>query len=136
MRNTFIIVSFFVLSTLTLFSANGSVAGTVLDNNRTPVIGANVVLHNGKDSTISTGTTTDKNGRFNINAPNGNYYLSIRFIGYESTSIDLTITQNKTISLDTIYLKPNDITQKDITIEAERELVEIGHYFRRRSFLR
>ena len=52
------------------------VTGQILDNNGEPVIGANVIVK-GK----STGTITDIDGNFSINAADGDI-LSITYIGY------------------------------------------------------
>ncbi|MDR0507553.1 MAG: SusC/RagA family TonB-linked outer membrane protein [Dysgonamonadaceae bacterium] len=58
-------------------------SGTVRDTNDEPVIGANVVVKGGRSGTI-----TDLEGRFSIDAPVG-AVLQITFIGYSTQEITL-----------------------------------------------
>lgn len=81
--NTFIkthvrLVAVFLLMLAALPSlAQVQVSGLVLDQDREPVIGATV-----KVKGTSTGTATDIDGRFILQAPSANSTLSISYVGY------------------------------------------------------
>ena len=81
--NTFIkthvrLVAVFLLMLAALPSlAQVQVSGLVLDQDREPVIGATV-----KVKGTSTGTATDIDGRFTLQAPSANSTLSISYVGY------------------------------------------------------
>ena len=67
--------------------ANGQISGTVTDDQGVPLVGASIV----KKGT-STGTTTDFDGKFSIDAILGDR-LIVSFIGYET----LEVLANSTI---------------------------------------
>ena len=66
------------------------VTGTVVDQSKTPIIGANVLL---KGST-STGTVTDIDGHFSIEVP-ANAHLVFSYIGYQNK--DIAVNNQKTL---------------------------------------
>ncbi|RGX76305.1 mucoidy inhibitor MuiA family protein [Bacteroides stercorirosoris] len=61
-----------------------SVSGVVLDSEREPVIGANVMI---PGTTI--GTITDVNGKYSITIPNGQNQLQFSFIGFQTQTRDI-----------------------------------------------
>lgn len=61
-----------------------SVSGVVLDGEREPIIGVNVMI---PGTTI--GTLTDVNGKYSITIPNGQNQLQFSFIGYQSQTRDI-----------------------------------------------
>ena len=72
---------------------NAQVTGTVVDQSGVAVVGATVMV----DGT-TTGTTTDVNGDFSINAPR-NGKLVISFIGYEDQNIEIAGRTNIKVTL-------------------------------------
>ncbi|MBR1799582.1 MAG: TonB-dependent receptor [Bacteroidales bacterium] len=97
---------------ITLTAQNGTVKGTVFDdNNGESVPFANVVLDNTKF-----GSATDLNGFFLINKlPEGTYTLHVRFVGYEDYYEEITVGKNKTVTV-TVRLKPSSHTLKAVVI--------------------
>ncbi len=75
-------------------SLNGLVAGTVLDENKEPIIGASVKIRNS-----SIATTTDFNGHFTIQSPNV-CELEIAYIGYKPQIINVLSGNRYSIVLD------------------------------------
>lgn len=61
-----------------------SVSGVVLDSEREPIIGANVMI---PGTTI--GTITDVNGKYSITIPNGQNQLQFSFIGFQTQTRDI-----------------------------------------------
>lgn len=61
-----------------------SVSGTVLDNNREPIIGVSVTIPG-----TTVGTVTDINGKYSITIPNGKNRLQFAFIGFQTQTKDI-----------------------------------------------
>ena len=76
---------------VTQSSQEGKVNGQVLDNTGEPIIGANIIV---KGQT--TGTITDIDGNFSINAKNGDTLL-ITYIGY--TTKEITVKGNAPLKI-------------------------------------
>ncbi|HEY8915102.1 MAG TPA: TonB-dependent receptor [Chitinophaga sp.] len=74
------------------YAQNIAVRGRVTDDTGGPLIGAAVKVKNG-----NTGTVTNTEGRFNLNAP-GNATLIISYVGYEAKEVQAS-TQELNISL-------------------------------------
>ena len=114
--NTFIkthvrLVAVFLLMLAALPSlAQVQVSGLVLDQDREPVIGATV-----KVKGTSTGTATDIDGRFTLQAPSANSTLSISYVGY----LPMEIAANSPELVKGVVLKEN--------AEVLDEVVVIGY---------
>ncbi|SHM04218.1 TonB-dependent receptor [Flavobacterium saccharophilum] len=61
--------------------------GQVLDESRQPVIGANVFIKE-----LSTGATTDANGKFSLELDNGNYTVLITYVGFKNKEKQITVS--------------------------------------------
>ncbi len=61
-----------------------SVSGVVLDSEREPIIGVNVMI---PGTTI--GTLTDVNGKYSLTIPNGQNQLQFSFVGYQTQTRDI-----------------------------------------------
>jgi len=97
---TMILTLFMALIVQTTFAQEKTVSGIVSDENGLPLIGATVVI-----SGTSSGTTTDFDGKYLLNANTGDV-LTYSYVGYS--------TQNKTVgSASTINL----LLQPDNTLE-------------------
>lgn len=111
------------LTTLTLvvvthlaFSQNGSVSGTVTDNNNRPLFGVNVSL-----PTLSKGAQTNENGNFEINGlATGNYLLSVSSLGYKTRELSVSIVGNQNLDLGTILLYEGNEILNEVVVEGER----------------
>ena len=78
------------------FAQQKTISGTVSDENGLPLLGATVLI-----SGTSSGTTTDFDGNYKINATTGDV-LSFSYVGYESQNISVgaSNTVNVTLQLD------------------------------------
>lgn len=65
-------------------NAQGSVSGTVFDENQAPLPGVNVIVRG-----TSSGTTTDAGGRYTIQVPGEDAVLTFTFIGYQPREIQV-----------------------------------------------
>lgn len=106
----------------------GVIKGIVFDDDiNKPVEYANVVLHRKKDSSIVTGTITDKEGEFALKElPFGRFFLEVNFIGYNKRNIpDVKIHPQKTeLNLKKISLKQAISTIDEVEVTAEQKYVQ------------
>ena len=92
MKTRVLFVALAIVSAGTLCAQN-KVNGCVIDRtDNSKLIGVNVTLSN--DSGQVAGTTTDINGKFTLNAENGDYILELSYIGYETIRMALTVNEN------------------------------------------
>lgn len=90
--------------------AQNTLTGTITDKaSSEPIIFANIYLPQ-----LEKGTTTDEQGRFDINnLPNGSYKMIVSIIGYETLSQTITLPSNESL---TILLNPSAIEMEEIIV--------------------
>ena len=95
----------------------GKITGYVFDGqSNEPLPSANVFIEG-----TALGGATDLKGRFVISrVPAGHYKLSIRYIGYQEKTIDITIEPGQTLQ-ETIKLDFQRIEGKVVTVTAQAE---------------
>lgn len=97
-------IAFAIMLLITQLGVSQSkINGRVLDADKAPVSGANIILSN--DADFKTGTTSDKDGNFSaaVNTE-GKYTISISFIGYDTYQQTITAVPNADADLGTIVL--------------------------------
>ena len=91
MRNFLVTLSVFLMATQ-LYAQTGTVAGRVYDaSTGETLIGVNIIYIQGK------GTVTDYDGNYNLELPNGNYTLTVSYVGYETISREISLKDNAII---------------------------------------
>lgn len=108
----------------------GTVTGKLVDGTQDePLMYASLVLHQLPDSAMVSGAISDEEGRFLIEeVPAGRYYLSINYVGYPNQTInDIAITmRQQEYNAGTIRIMPDAAMLDEVTVEATRELMEVG----------
>ena len=90
MRNLFILLTLIVSGAI-FAQSTGKIYGTVLDETRTPLPGATVILQG-----TQIGAQTDENGKYSIiNIPPGSYNLVASYLGFESQTLFNIIIKSK-----------------------------------------
>jgi hypothetical protein len=112
--------SIFFISILTvwcLHGQNGTIRGNVYAKNTgEPLIGCHVSV-NGS----AIGATTDVNGFYHIsNCPPGSYTLNATFIGYDTSSVSITVKPSG-IVYQSFVLSENSIALSEISITASKQ---------------
>ncbi|MDD2284976.1 MAG: carboxypeptidase-like regulatory domain-containing protein [Paludibacter sp.] len=93
--------------------AQHAINGKVTDSNGFPIEFVNVVLYALPDSTMVTGTTTDSNGEFSLQAASpGDAFLQISFIGYQTQAVpvkpqQIVVLQSESTQLGEIVVSGN-----------------------------
>ena len=107
-----LLMALLLLATLS-FSQNTIINGVIKDDQSKTLPGANIVVKN-----TGLGTTSDKDGKFNVEVSNFPQTISISFVGFETKEIEirentfLEVTLSSSISIDEV-----EVTSKVNTTE-------------------
>lgn len=99
------------------------IQGSVLDQNSdTPLEYANVILFAPADSSIVSGVVTQADGSFKLeNLSEGQYYLQIQFVGYESKKLDnIRLSRAQTYDAGAIALQANEQLLNEIQVSGQK----------------
>ena len=120
---------FLVLSAFISFSQkkdnnSNKLNGIIFDKEtKQPLEYATIVLKNTVNNQV-TGGISNLKGKFNISTEQGNYNISIEFLGFKTISITNKIITSDS-SLGEIYLKEDNNSLEEVEIIAEKSTVEI-----------
>jgi outer membrane receptor protein involved in Fe transport len=94
----------------------GTLSGIISDkdNNNLPLAIANISI---KGTTI--GTSTDQDGKYSFSLNAGKYTLVIRFLGYDSAEVPVTVVANETTTVNKT-LGSSSVKLSDIVIKGSR----------------
>lgn len=99
--------------------------GTIEDSKSgKPVPYATVAVLSVGEEKILTGTTTDENGYFNLQASSTNVYLEISFIGFEKKILRDLNLRNGNNNVGTIQLVENAQSLNEVEVTTEKSSVE------------
>ncbi|MBP5346950.1 MAG: SusC/RagA family TonB-linked outer membrane protein [Bacteroidales bacterium] len=125
--NRFILFLLISFASAVALAQNKTVIGVVMEAGiNEPVFGANVVVVNQQNRTL-TGTTTDMDGNYVLNVPDGkNLRIQVSFIGLKSQIFDYTGQTKLDVTLedDSKMLSDVEVVQKQIT-RSELGLTEL-----------
>ena len=117
---------FLLLLTFSVLSTQAqtlSIKGRVTDASQEAIMAANVSLWT-TDSTLVSGVTSDAQGKFSLHKiKQGNYRLSISFIGYRSEIILLNL--NKNLNLGDVPLQEDAVSLGEVTVSASNVLQRV-----------
>lgn len=100
-----------------------SIKGRITDGSQEAILAANVSLWT-TDSTLVTGMTSDAQGKFALHKiKQGNYRLSISFIGYRTELLLLNL--NKNLDLGDIVLQEDAVNLGEVTVSASNVLQRV-----------
>ena len=101
-----------------LIAQNGKIVGEVNNkSDNSPLLGANIILEN-----TGFGSATDSEGRYEIEAPQGDYNLIVSYIGFETLERKVSIKSNQTITVN-LELIPEAIEDWPITLNLPTSFV-------------
>ena len=106
--------------------------GTVVTSDNEPLAGASVVLFaSGNDSVPVTGTSSNEQGAYSLQAESGPYRLRASFIGMKTVWRDISLSQdtrmdNIVMLTDTLLAHEVTVTARFIEHKADRFIVQIA----------
>jgi len=100
--------------------SNFSIRGKVVDEDGAIVPFASAALYTKQDTTLVTGGVSNDEGKFEINASPGNYFLKVTFLSYQDKIISPLTVTNKDIDLGSITLQTGSQVLESVTVEGER----------------
>lgn len=89
-----------------------------------PVEFATVMLGNAATKVPITGTTTDLEGKFELQASTKTFYIEVSFIGYQNTIIENFEVKNGVVDLGTIVLNEDSELLNEVEVRAEKSTTE------------
>ncbi len=108
----FLVPFLFLFVNLSLQAQSVILSGKVVDKNQQPLVGATI-----KVATLKKGTTTDLEGKFQLNIPSGTYKIEISYVGYKPKSFSTILNQNKMIE---VQLFSEEYVLDEVLVEAVR----------------
>lgn len=102
------------------------VTGTVLDADESGIPNATVALLDPDSEEIETGTVTNMEGVFTLEAEPGSYVIQISYVSYESYTADITVTEDEPVDIGTIVLNPASETLGELLVEGERSYMTMN----------
>ncbi len=110
-------------------NASYTIEGRIIKKtNHTPLEYATISLFTLPDSNLTEGTTTDKSGKFELQATAGKYFLKIEFVSYQTRYISpVKLTKKQaTKNLGDIELSPASQQLDEITVNEEKGQVQVN----------
>lgn len=115
-------IAFFLISP-SLLAQQSAVQGVIKDKaSGLPLGYASVAIYKTNDSSLVNGTITDTSGKFKIDhLTTGNFYLKIRFVGYQRKTIpSFQLSGGRTLDLGVIAVSPDQRILNEIEIAGKR----------------
>ncbi|OYT17181.1 MAG: TonB-dependent receptor [Bacteroidetes bacterium 4572_77] len=107
-----------LIAVMALFSsslfAQGTVTGRVMD----PVAEEGLIQATVIVSGTSYGTTTDMDGKFILNAPEGEQTINVQYVGFKSYSKQIVVIKGETVALGNIPMESSQIGLAEINVLA------------------
>jgi outer membrane receptor protein involved in Fe transport len=111
----------------TLPKGNGKITGIVRDSTNSQAVEfANVALIDPKTNKPVNGAVADEKGKFSITKiANGNYFVEISFIGYDTKRIAIKIAEKKgEIELGFVTVSPSAKLLNEVVVQGQKNLIE------------
>lgn len=127
MSRLFLLFSLFLLGTACAFS-QGTVKGNVLDKRVDEALQfVNVTVSRQGETKTLKGGITDERGAFRVSGlENGNYTLTISFMGYKTLKRNFTISdEKKMVSYGRLYMSEDAKMLNEVTVTGQRSSMKL-----------
>jgi outer membrane receptor protein involved in Fe transport len=122
----------FLFANSSLAQTEGTVTGTVVDQEDEPLSSASVAMYDSTQSNIITGASTDGDGNFSIDISPGQYVLKITFLSFRPYTQEVRVAEGETNGLGTIAMTPTAEDLGELFVRAERSEMQMN--FDKRTF--
>ncbi len=97
--------------------AQVKVSGSVISSEeKTALAFANIIVYDSQERDMITYTTSDKEGKYQLEVKKGSYILKVSYLGYKKLSLRRNFSENTTLNFT---LKPQNTELKEVVIEAK-----------------
>ncbi len=105
-----------------------SIRGQVIDgNSNRPLDYATVSLLLQANQELVTGTITDEDGQFTLEAVAGNYLIKVEFLGYEPLEVkNITLAPNEQKDLGKLKISTATASLEEVTVTAEKSQMQLS----------
>jgi len=121
------LVFFFLilLPSINLYSKSILITGLIKNStDNSPLKSTSISIIDLKTNKVLGGVYSKEDGTFEVESSSDNFYISVKFIGYETKKIsDFVVTDNK-INLGTISLELRSLEYEKVTVTAEKSKTE------------
>ncbi|GIV33163.1 MAG: TonB-dependent receptor [Chitinophagales bacterium] len=100
------------------------IGGKVTDPAHQPIPYASVALFNTADSSLTTGTTTDEDGKFELTAEPGSYNLKITFLSYRTVTLPVLLGSSP-LQLGKIIMQPDEKAIQEVEVVSEKSSMQL-----------
>ena len=116
------------LDTLSASAQNKDIKGKILDNDTGEALEyATISLFSLPDSTFVGGVITDATGMFALQAPSGQYFIKIQFIGYRLKTHNFSVhDKDGEVNLGRIFLSPDSELLEEVEVVAEKSTMTMA----------
>jgi len=119
-RRLFYLLTLFLFTTSAMIAQTKTVSGTIIDDLGDPVFGANVYIK----GSPSTGTTTDFDGKYELNYEGSDKKLVVSYVGYSTQEIPI---KNKSV-VDVALKSSIELSEVVVTaLGVERDEKSLGY---------
>lgn len=106
-------------------SEKGRIVGTLVDSiTRNPLPAATISVFSPVSGQMLTQSSTDSNGKINLDLAYGNYELAVNFLGYSTKILDNVNLQGEVLDLGLIPLSLSSNVIGEILVEGEQPVIE------------
>ncbi|MBC7923351.1 MAG: TonB-dependent receptor [Ferruginibacter sp.] len=102
-----------------------SVRGTLVDEQKNPVLFGNVALYQSSDSALVTGAASAQTGKFELRSKPGNYYLKISILSYRERIIPNINVVSQDVQLGVLLLKASTELLEEVVVRGEKSQMEL-----------
>ena len=107
----YVLLTLCFISFLNLFSQNGAIQGTIVDDYGIYVPGASVMI-----TSLNKGTVSNQDGKFTfVDIPEGDHSILIKYLGFSDTIVEATVIGGQTISIE-IKLTSESVELDDVVV--------------------
>lgn len=107
--------------------SQGTINGSIIDEENEKVSFATVLLYEAADSTMIKGQISNADGKFNFpQISEGNYFIESTFVGYQKLTSDKFYfdgKSNKELSALTMNTSPEQL--EEVVVQTQRDLIEV-----------
>ena len=101
------------------------ITGTILDQQKNLVPFGNVAVHSAADSSLVFVGVSDDQGKFEVPAKTGKYFVKVSFLSYDDALIPNVVVANSTVNLGVVTLKENSQVLQEVIVKGEKAPMEL-----------